>query len=90
MRTFYPHARADSAFCFVVLYNLYINYYRDKERYDMKQETDHTPKIVKLTIQITDVERKAWKRYALDNDTSVTDVIKKSMQKLIAKSKKDA
>lgn len=56
----------------------------------MKQETDHTPKIVKLTLQITDVERKAWKQYALDNDTTVTDVIKKAMQKLIAKSKKDA
>lgn len=54
----------------------------------MKQETEHTPKSVKLTLQITDVERKAWKQYALDNDTSVTDVIKKAMQKLIAKSNK--
>lgn len=53
----------------------------------MKDEIKE-PKNVKVNLQITDVERKAWKQYALDNDMTLTDAIKNAMQKMIAKSKK--
>lgn len=40
---------------------------------------------VKITLQIKDKERKDWKQYALDNDITMTEAIRRAMQKLLAK-----
>ena len=40
---------------------------------------------VKITLQITEKERKDWKQYALNNDITLTEAIKQAMKKLIEK-----
>lgn len=40
---------------------------------------------VKVTLQLTEKERKDWKQYALNNDITVTAAIKKAMRELIEK-----
>ena len=40
---------------------------------------------VKVTLQLSEKERKAWKQYALNNDITLTEAIKKAMRELIEK-----
>lgn len=45
---------------------------------------------VKVTLQLTEKERKDWKQYALDNDITLTEAIKQAMRKLLEKQKQTA
>lgn len=37
-------------------------------------------KYVKVTLQLTEQERKDWKQYALNNDMTLTEAIKQAMR----------
>ena len=42
-------------------------------------------KHVKVTLQITEKERKEWKQYALVHDMTLTEAIKKAMIEMMSK-----
>lgn len=51
----------------------------------MKETDENQEKNVRITIQVKESERKAWKRFALDNDITVTEAIRRGMREITKK-----